>query len=63
MPIKNDMIDLYFSASPGLMASIDDFYIIHGVVANLAVTETSLDMYNEALVDLINPSTMLCWAR
>jgi hypothetical protein len=45
------------------MASIDDFYIIHGSVANLAVTETSLDMYNEALVDLINPSTMLCWAR
>jgi hypothetical protein len=27
------------------------------------VTETSLDMYNEALVELINPSTMLCWAR
>jgi hypothetical protein len=46
------MIDLYFSASPGLLASIDDYYIIHGVVANLAVTETSLDMYNQDLVQL-----------
>jgi hypothetical protein len=57
------MIDLYFSASPGLLASIDDYYIIHGVVANLAVTETSLDMYNQDLVQFIYPSTMLCWAR
>lgn len=63
MPIHGDMMDVYFSASPGLLASIDDFYVIHGEVANLAVTETSLDMYNAALVDLINPTTMLCWAR
>jgi hypothetical protein len=63
LPIRNDMIDLYFSASPGLLASIDDYYIIHGVVANLAVTETSLDMYNQDLVQFIYPSTMLCWAR
>eukprot|EP00428_Durinskia_dybowskii_P079488 CAMPEP_0170450314 /NCGR_PEP_ID=MMETSP0117_2-20130122/51705_1 /TAXON_ID=400756 /ORGANISM="Durinskia baltica, Strain CSIRO CS-38" /LENGTH=756 /DNA_ID=CAMNT_0010711601 /DNA_START=817 /DNA_END=3087 /DNA_ORIENTATION=+ len=63
VPIRKDMIDVYFSASPGLLASIDDFYVIHGKVANLAVTETSLDIYNMNLVDLINPSTMLCWAR
>ena len=57
------MADVYFTASPGLLASIDDFYIVRGAEANLAVTETSLDMFNMALVDLIQPTTMLCWAR
>jgi len=57
------MMNIYFSASPGLLASIDDFYVIHGNVANLAVTETSLDVYNDNLIDLISPTTMLCWTR
>ena len=57
------MMNIYFSASPGLLASIDDFYVIHGNVANLAVTETSLDVYNDNLINLITPTTMLCWAR
>lgn len=63
LPIPNDMMNIYFSASPGLLASIDDFYVIHGNVANLAVTETSLDVYNDNLINLISPTTMLCWAR
>lgn len=63
LPIPHDMMNIYFSASPGLLASIDDFYVIHGNVANLAVTETSLDVYNDNLINLITPTTMLCWAR
>jgi hypothetical protein len=63
MPTSDDMMDSYFSASPGLLASIDDFYILHGKETNLAVTETSLDVFNDELVALIAPKTMLCWAR
>ena len=46
--------EVHFSSSPGLLSSVDDFYVIHSV-GNLAVMETSLDIYNKDLLALIHP--------
>eukprot|EP01035_Chromulina_nebulosa_P018640 gene18640-24381_t len=54
--------DIYFSSSPGLLSSIDDFYVIKGH-GNLAVIETSLDIYNDELLKLIHTDTLLSWMR
>jgi hypothetical protein len=52
----------YFSSSPGLLSSVDDFFIVRGV-GNLAVTETTIDVYNDDLYKFIYPETMLSWMR
>jgi len=53
-----------FSSSPGLLASIDDFYILKSSAqANLAVIETSIDIYNRTYLDYIKPESVLAWMR
>ncbi len=53
-----------FSSSPGLLASIDDFYIVKGSNgANMGVMETSIDIYNRTYLDYIKPESVLAWAR
>lgn len=54
--------DIYFSSSPGLLSSVDDFYIIHGA-GQLAVMETTIDVYQPALLASISPDSMLSWSR
>jgi len=53
-----------FSSSPGLLASIDDFYILKSTAqANLAVIETSIDIYNRTYLDYIKAESVLAWMR
>ena len=54
---------VHFSSSPGLLASLDDFYIVHSTSAQLAVIETTNDVYNPELFELVTPRSCLCWAR
>jgi hypothetical protein len=54
---------VHFSSSPGLLASLDDFYIVHSASAQLAVIETTNDVYNPELFELVTPRSCLCWAR
>lgn len=52
----------HFSSSPGLLSSIDDFYINRGRTLS-AVIETSLDIYDDKLLEAIKPTTNLAWVR
>jgi hypothetical protein len=53
---------MYFSSSPGLLSSVDDFFTVNGL-GQFMVTETSLDVFNAAILSLIKPGTMLSWMR
>lgn len=59
----NNMFQVIFSSSPGLLSSIDDYYLIHNDKTNMAVMETSLDVYNDQLLNLVLPQSMLSWTR
>lgn len=53
---------IWFSSSPGILSSVDDFFVIHGK-ANLGVIETTNELYNLRLLDKVVPSTVLSWTR
>lgn len=54
-----------FSGSPGWLASIDDFYItaVKGKKASLVVIETTNEIPNKELYDLLSPETVFSWQR
>jgi hypothetical protein len=49
-----------FSSFPGMLYSQDDFYITD---QNLAVTETTNELFNSTEFSLINTQTLLTWIR
>jgi len=60
--------DVYFSASPGLLSSVDDFYTVHESIgdsrtAQLAVIETTNEVFNPDLFELVVPESVLSWMR
>lgn len=59
----SELRHVHFSASPGLLASLDDFYVVHSPSTKLVVIETTNDLYNPALFELVTPRSCLCWAR
>ncbi len=62
LPAGQHRID--FSSSPGLLASIDDFYIVKGSNgANMAVMETSIDLYNRTYLSYVKHESVLAWVR
>ena len=54
--------DTFFSSSPMLLSSVDDFFIVNGR-ANLGVLETTNSLANLKLLELIKPETVLSWLR
>jgi hypothetical protein len=56
------MYDIYFSSSPGLLSSVDDFFTSSGY-ANLGVIETTNDLLNVKLLDLVKPESVLSYLR
>lgn len=54
--------DVYFSSSPGVLSSVDDFFTVSGY-AQLGVMETTNSLYNLRLLDQIVPSSVLSWTR
>lgn len=58
-----EMRDIHFSSGPGLLASLDDFYIVKSTSARLVVIETTNDILNMSLFSLVKPQSALCWLR
>jgi hypothetical protein len=52
----------HFSSSPGMLSSVDDFYINRGRFFS-TVIETSLDIYKNELLDRVQPLSTLSWVR
>ena len=63
--ILNSNIELYYSSSPGLLASVDDYYHTYKENYNsqLVVIETSLDVLDDKVLASIVPTTTLSWIR
>lgn len=51
-----------FTSSPGYVFSMDDYYTIAGT-SRLAVIETSLNVQDMSLYDLLRPETLATWLR
>ena len=51
---------IIMSSYPGVINSQDDFYITS---ADLYITETTNNVFNETLFDFLNPKTLMCWMR
>ena len=51
---------IIMSSYPGAINSQDDFYITS---ADLYITETTNNVFNETLFDFLNPKTLMCWMR
>ncbi|RUS74760.1 hypothetical protein EGW08_017489 [Elysia chlorotica] len=49
-----------FSSYGGNLQSVDDFYLMGG---QLAVLQTSNDIFNDTLYDLVKPQSLLTWQR
>ena len=54
-----------FSSSPALLSSVDDFYLARTENSgkNLAVMETTIDVYDNKVLEQIHHDTMLSWTR
>ena len=50
----------FFSSYPGALSSLDDFYYLD---SNLAVMETTNNIFNESLYKLLSPNTLPTWIR
>lgn len=50
-----------FSSYPGVLVSIDDYYLMPG--SGLGMVQTSLVIVNASLYDLIKPESLLAWYR
>jgi hypothetical protein len=66
--VNGGLVDLHFSSSPGMMSSVDDFYTVStkdrsGLASNLAVLETSIDVFKDRVLQEIRPQSVLSWVR
>jgi len=53
-------LKLSFSSYPGLLSSLDDFYIMSN---GLVLLQTTISVFNKSLYDLVVPESLLAWQR
>ena len=49
-----------FSSYPAVLFSLDDFYYLD---SNLLIFETTINIFNSSLIELISPKSLLTWVR
>lgn len=60
---KNTMVkatQMAFSSYPGMLSSLDDFYMMN---TQITVLQTTNGNYNMQLYDLVTPKGLLAWQR
>jgi hypothetical protein len=57
--------DVYFSSSPAILSSVDDFFTVPSGLSpkGLGIIETTNNLYNLRLLDLVVPQSVLSWTR
>ena len=66
--------DLQFSSSPGMLSSVDDYYTVNRAgpawgdadnvkSSSLVVIETSIDVFNNDIMQFVVPESLLSWMR
>eukprot|EP00958_Prasinococcus_capsulatus_P002811 scaffold241_cov229-Prasinococcus_capsulatus_cf.AAC.15 len=63
LPLPFDSLaatSLSFSSYPAFLESLDDFYLLS---SGLVMIQTSNSVYNNTLLDLIKPESLLAWQR
>lgn len=68
LPVSNSTLHrtVYFSSSPACLSSVDDFYLSlseEDESVQLAVIETTNELYNPDKFDLVVPQSVLSWMR
>lgn len=58
---KHDVIS--FSSYPGMLSSLDDFYMMSGPSSKLVMLQTTNSIFNATLWDLVKPQSLLAWQR
>jgi len=61
LKVSTGSVSVHMSSYPGYLFSSDDFYQLSPSM--LTVTETTNDLYNPALFDLVEPGSVLLWLR
>jgi len=60
---RGEAYSTYFSSSPALLSSVDDFFITKNERVTLTVIETTNSLYNLHLLEQVVPLTTLSWMR
>lgn len=57
--LHHDLVS--FSSYPGMISSLDDFYLLH--YSRMAVTQTTNGIYNQSIYDEVTPRSLYAWQR
>lgn len=52
-----------FSGYPGMLSSLDDFYLMKDATTHMAMVQTTNNIFNRTLYDVVTPQSILAWQR
>ncbi|XP_046361181.2 phospholipase B-like 1 isoform X2 [Haliotis rufescens] len=59
--LRDETTKMSFSSYPGLLVSVDDFYVMSDT--SMVMLQTTNDIFNASLFSLIQPHSLLAWQR
>ena len=61
LPSASGRTQMSFSSYPGLLESLDDFYMLWH--SGMAMVQTSNNVFDHTLLELVTPRSLLAWQR